>query len=462
MKKITFTYGDRTLDLSFPQEFLAGELIKPKPSKLKLNKDEMAVKIDKALKEPNGTKRLRKMVNGKKVGLVISDEFRAGAQEMIAQQMMNEIFLGNPESLNIFIATGSHDAKIYGKNLIPAILKIANKTGKKINILPNDCDSGEHIDLGNTKLGTCAQVWKEWLKTEVRVYGHESKHHYMNGYSSIDKQLCPGLASRKTIAGTHKQALQHQKSSAGRIYYHNDPERKENPFSYDNRQVRLIADRHLMVDDKVKDVGVLPTFLLDMISTANSIDWIEAGDPDIVTQNMTKAADELAAHYLPKTQYVVISPGGPPACNALYGVQNCFDMALKFAIKNGGEALILAPCLGRDDLPKDVSGLAPDEKAKVLFWDNLVKWRKKPLEEWNSWVKNNFKLYLWKTDRVLKLLLEQKVKLYLYSELADEIVIPGGFIPVKNPNQWIAQRALNTDAKVRAIDDGNKLLIIPI
>jgi nickel-dependent lactate racemase len=421
----------------------------------------MTQKIDAALEAPQGKPRLREMVKGKRVGLVVSDEFRAGLQELIAERMMKEIFAGQPQSLHVFIATGTHSPEIYASNLIPAIEKSAQVLGKRVPIRPNECDSGEHVYIGDTELGTPAEVWLAWLETEVRVYGHESKHHYMNGYSVIDKQLCPGLSSRRCVASTHKHALKDGLSAAGRNPHHTITERRENPFAEDNRAVRLLADRHLIVDGELKNVGPLPTFLLDMISTSTSIDWIMAGDPEWVSRHMVTAADNLAGVVLPKTKYVVISPGGPPACNALYGVQNCFDMALKFAIEDGGEALILAPCAGRPDLPEEVKGLAPDAKSKTLFWDNLVAWRSRSLGDWDGWVQDHFELYLWKTDRVLKLQKEKRVKLYLYSELPDEKVTPGGFIPVRDPNAWIAERAARHDGRVSAIDDGNKMLVIP-
>jgi len=460
-KKLPFTYGEKVLELRFPDGFLAGDLVKPNPPDEILTRAGMVKKIDSALARPDGTKRLRDMVKGKRVGFVISDEFRWGLQELIAERMMVEIFAGDPKSLTVFIATGTHDAGIYGKNMIQVVKTIAEKIGRPVKVMANDCDSGAHVFLGETALGTPAEVWDEWLKTEVRVSGHESKHHYMNGYSVTDKHVCPGLSSRRTVKSTHKHALNHEYSAAGRNPHHNDVSRRKNPFGEDNRYVRKMANRHLIIDGELKDVGYVPEFLLDMISSSKSIDWIKAGEPDIVSREMTAAADKHAAHNLEKTKYVVISPGGPPACNSLYGVQNCFDMALKYAIKQGGEALILAPCAGRPELEEEVSGLAPDLKAKLLFWDNLVKWIKRPLEEGKRWIEDNFELYLWKTDRILKLQLEQEVKLYLYSDLPDEKVIPGGFIPVKDPDAWISERASRNDGKIRAIDEGNKLLVIP-
>jgi nickel-dependent lactate racemase len=460
-KTLKLTYGNEKINVSVPEDFLAGDLVKIRESSNEITEAEMKAKMNEAIKNPVDSPPLSEMVNGVKVGLVISDEFRSGLQELIVSVMMNEIFRGNPASLDVFIANGTHDPKVYCKNLIESVKKTAGDFEKEVPVIVNECDSGKYINLGKTSLGTNAEVSKKWLETEVRIYGHESKYHYMNGYSVVDKQVCPGLCSRSTVESTHKHALKHDLSAAGRIIYHEDKERKENPFARDNRDVRLLSERFVLRKGKLKEEKI-PAFLLDMFSTKSTIEWIAAGNPDIVSTQMTKAVDDLASFNLPRTKYVVISPGGPPACNALYGVQNCFDMALKYSIKEGGEALILAPCTGSPELPEEVRGLATSAKSKALFWDNLIRLREKPLSEATDWIDKNFELYLWKTDRVLKLMLQQKVKLYLYSKLPAEKIEPGGFISVADPNRWIAERAKRNDGKLRVIDEGNKLLVVPL
>jgi len=459
-KNLSITYGKEKINLSVPEDFLAGDLIKPQKSANNMTESEMKGKMEETIKNPIDSPRVMDMVAGKKVGLVISDEFRWGLQELIISVMMKEIFDGNPEKVDVFIANGTHEPKVYCENLISTIKKTAEDFAHEVRVIVNECDSGEYINLGKTPLGTDAQVSKKWLETEVRIYGHESKYHYMNGYSVVDKQVCPGLCSRGTIASTHKHALKHDLSAAGRIIYHEDESRKENPFAQDNRDVRLLSERYILKGGKLKEENI-PAFLLDMFSTKSTIEWIAAGNPDKVSMQMTKAVDDLASFILPRSKYVVISPGGPPACNAIYGVQNCFDMALKYAIKEGGEALILAPCTGSPDQVEEVRGLATSAKSKALFWDNLVKLRKLPLSKAADWIAKNFELYLWKTDRVLKLMLRQKVKLYLYSGLSAEKIEPGGFISVSDPDDWIFERAERNDGKLRVIDEGNKLLVIP-
>ena len=459
-KKLKLTYGNEKINISVPEDFLAGNLIKPKKSANKMNAAEMKEKMVLAINNTVDSTPIDTTVKDAKVGLVISDEFRSGLQKLIVSVMIEEIFKGNPKSLDIFIANGTHDPEVYCRNLVNFIKETAKARGHEINVIVNECDSGKYINLGKTRLGTEAMVSKKWLETEVRIYGHESKYHYMNGYSVVDKQVCPGLCSRDTIASTHKHALKHDLSAAGRIIYHEEKSRRENPFAEDNRNVRKLSERFTLQNGNLTEKKV-PVFLLDMFSTKSTIEWIAAGNPDKVSKQMTKAVDDLASFVLPRTKYVVISPGGPPACNAIYGVQNSFDMALKYAIKNGGEALIFAPCSGSPGQPEEFKGLATSANSKALFWDNLVKLRKKSLAEATQWIDKNFELYLWKTDRVLKLMLDQKIKLYLYSELPAEKIKPGGFIPVDDPNEWIAERAGRKDGKLWVIDEGNKLLVIP-
>ena len=175
---------------------------------------------------------------------------------------------------------------------------------------------------------------------------------------------------------------------------------------------------------------------------------------------MTKEADKMSAFKVRPTKYVVISPGGPPASQTLYSTQNCFDMALAGAICDGSEALVIAPCDGRPDIPEDVKGLAPDSKSKKLFYDNLVHMNGWPIEKSSKWIDENFELYLWKTDRVLKLMNRRNIRFYLYSTLPDEKVKAIGFTPIKDIQPWINERADRNDSPIRIIDNGNKILVL--
>ena len=134
-------------------------------------------------------------------------------------------------------------------------------------------------------------------------------------------------------------------------------------------------------------------------------------------------------------------------------------MVLLGVIRQERKTLIVAPCNGRDNLPPDVRKIAPDEKSKALFYNNLIYLQYKPLEECEAHIRDHFELYLWKTIRVLRLTKKHDLQLYLYSELPDKPVEQTGFIPVADPQAWIDERAARGDGKLHVIDNGNKMFV---
>jgi nickel-dependent lactate racemase len=460
LRNVSLSYGKGRVDLTVPEKKLAGPVITPRQPDAGANRD-VAGAIEQALAAPVNSPRLREMARGRRVVCVLSDEFRAGQHREIAHGLVQEIAAGQPAQVSVLIATGSHDREIYGERIAEygrQALRGARLPDDRVWI--NDCDDEEsHALIGTTPAGTPLYVHKELLRADLRVHGHESKHHYMNGYSCIDKQIVPGLSMRKTIEANHKLALLHNFSVGGRSPWLSDPERQHNPFGEDNRDARQMSQRVKLSGDAL--VPATPeVFGLDMISEQGAVMWSAAGDPDTVIRQMVIEADRLSMFTVEPTRYVVISPGGPPASQALYGVQNCFDMALKTAIVPGGEALVIAPCDGRPDLPPDVSGIAPDLKSKELFWDNLVRFTDQPLDVWDRFVQDHFELYLWKTDRVLKLFKEHGVSIHMHCGLDPVTLAQGGFTSTADPQAWIDERAARGDGLFRFIDNANKLLVI--
>ena len=456
-EQFKLTYGTSTKELSVSKRRLAGPLVSPLP--FPPSNRTVTDVLNEKLAAPDGRPRLRELVRDKVVGIVISDEFRAGLQPQIAEVLMTEAAAGGPAEIRVFIATGTHDPAIYCRNLGPHVREIASGLDCPVSLVEHDCDKSQFVDLGQTSMGTHLYIEKPWMECEVRVYGHESKLHYMAGYSTIDKQIVPGVSARKTVEDNHKRSLQ-PGSAPGRNPWHVIPERRNNPFSVDAKEARAITESYWLSPAGALVKKPVDTFGLDMISQGKDIFWAAAGDPGPMTREMTGKADEVALVELEKCKYVVISPGGPPASQAMYGVQNCFDMALLGAIQQGGEALIVAPCDGRPDLPPDVSGLAPDGKAKALFWDNLLKLKEWPLDKCLEHITENFELYMWKTYRVLKNFKGDELKLHVHCELPDETLLEAGFIPAPDINAWIAEREERDDGKIRVIDGGNKLCIV--
>lgn len=453
---VPLTYGTESITIQVDEEFLAGPPITPRIPEGGRDPEEA---IPSALANPMDRPRLSELARGKRVAVVVSDEFRFGLQEQIIDHLSMELSRSDPDSVTFICATGSHDPRIYASNIEKFVARHTSRHGLSVQFEAHDCDRDDLVDIGTTSRGVMVRLSRSLLSAEVRVFGHESKHHYMAGYSSIDKQILPGVSSRKTIEQNHKFSLSPD-SGAGRSPWHPDPKRKKNPFSEDAKEARIMSEK-VLLDPATRTLheGKVQTFGLDMISSKDKIHHILAGDPNAICADMPGQADRFGLFTVHPARYVLISPGGPPACQALYGTQNCFDMALKGAVLPGGEVCVVAPCDGRPDLEDGVRGLAPDAKSKALFWDNLVRMRAWPMDQCLKYADEHFVLYLWKTIRVLRLFKEMQLRIGMKSTLAPELLAQGGFTSVADVQGWIDERAGRGDGKLWIIDKGNTVCV---
>ncbi|MCP4606354.1 MAG: DUF2088 domain-containing protein [Proteobacteria bacterium] len=454
------TFGNETREFTVPTEKLQGPLVAPRETK-PLGGGVPKI-LAEALAAPVDRPRLKEMAVGKKVAVVISDAFRAGLQHEILDALLEEIITGTPQSIVVICATGTHNPAVYAKATGEWVAAAEKRHGFDIKFEPHDSENSSFGDLGISSRGTKLRLNRNLLEADLRVYGHESKHHYLNGYSSIDKQIIPGVSSSETVAMNHKWALDPD-SGPGRNPWHQDPDRKSNPFADDGREARKTSERFIMSPSGELVEGEVFTFGLDMVSAGDQVFWVRAGSPEKVCLEMVQVVDKLMEFQVKRSKYVIVSPGGPPASQALYGTQNCFDLALKGAVLPGGEALVIAPLDGRPDLPPDVSGIAPDARSKKLFWDNLVRLLRKPLDQARAEIADNFELYLWKTDRVLRLLKGdlkgEGIEISLFSKLSKDILSQGGFGSATDIQAWIDERVQRDDGLFTVINDGNKLCV---
>ncbi len=450
------TFGTETRSFTIPEDKLAGPLIAPRETQPL--QGELSQIITGALADPVDRPPLREMAKGKKVGVVISDAFRAGLQREIMDGLLDEIVAGGPESVVVLCATGTHNPDVYAKSTGEWVEAARTRLGFDVQFEPHHSENSEFCDLGVSTRGTKLKINRKLLACDLRVYGHESKHHYLNGYSCMDKQIIPGVSSGETVRANHKWAL-HPDSGPGRTPWHGQPARRTNPFAEDACEARKACESHFLTPTGELVSRQVDTFGLDMVSSKDKIYWLRAGAPDRVCEEMVRVVDEMMEFRVKRSKYVVVSPGGPPASQALYGTQNCFDLALKGAVQKQGEALVIAPLEGRPDLPPDVSGIAPDARSKKLFWDNLVRLLPQPLEQARAEISDHFELYLWKTDRVLRLINGEQVAITLYATLNADVLGPGGFAVTDDIQAWIDERVQRNDGLFTVINDGNKLCV---
>ena len=112
--RFELTYGNETRTFTVPEDKLAGPLIAPRrPAPLPGEAKEI---LKKALEQPVGRPRLQELAKDRRVGVIISDEFRAGLQHEILDVLLDEIVSGQPASITVFCATGTHKPEVYTKS----------------------------------------------------------------------------------------------------------------------------------------------------------------------------------------------------------------------------------------------------------------------------------------------------------------------------------------------------------
>ena len=404
------------------------------------------------------------------IGVVINDLSRKNPHQKYLPAFIKKIKEFQPQIVKFFIANGTHEIITNTAKLQKQISEIADEVGIKYSVFTNECDDKEkYINLGKTSFGTDILILKEWMTTEIRIYLHESKPHYMSGYSLIDKQMLPGLSARESTVHNHKFALD-EHSGPGRTYWNENLKDKNNPFSIDNVEFRHKTEKYqlkygrLIERDRNKDLAI------DMFQcTAHAMNsvlhyveklWGVIGKPDNVCRKVVQKNEEIYKFKVRSTRYVIVSPGTNSACESLYTTQRCLDMTVNNIIEDKGEVLIFSPCRGRHDAEPDYKGLTPDLESKELFYDNLIKMKDWKFSQVREYIDNNFKLYMWKTHRLLRLMKQRQVKIYLYSELNDNLLANVNIIPIKDYQLWINERIARDDGDFTIINFGNRIIAV--
>lgn len=428
--KFELNYGKTLTKFEIPKKNFGG-LIEPK----ELNPTEVENEeiLNTSLDNPHKFN-LNNLIKDKKVCILLEDGTRKSQHELIIDVCTK--YLIPAKKILYVLATGSHDPDTEENQKIIGYINKAIKKHKISNheILVHDCFNHEYVDVGTTSYGNKILINKKAYDYDVYFAISDMKTHYFAGYSNPVKNFLPGICAYETIEKNHALALD-DLSTFCRHPFHPDPDKKKQPLAEDMLEaVHLIAK-----NSKI--------FVLALISLKNKIIWCETGDLETVTTNGIKKVNEIGSFVLDKkSDYIIVSAGGYPYDGSLYDSQRALELT-KNSLKEGGEILFLAEC-GIGD------GIAPNEKAKEFFYDELAK----PIDEVLKGIEKKYKLYAHKAYKFAKLLKTSKI--WIKTGLNKEIVEKIHLKPIENPqeiiNNWINQ---NPDAQISAFNHGSKLAI---
>jgi nickel-dependent lactate racemase len=280
-----------------------------------------------------------------------------------------------------------------------------------INII--DSDMNKCINLGRCKNGTPVDIFVPVAKADRIICMGNIEYHYFAGYSGGSKALMPGVSSHDAIQANHSNMVK-KEACAGNI--------ESNPVRQDIDEV----GEHIKID-----------FIVNVIlNSKKEIVKAVAGDYIKAHREGCKVVDELYGKKIDKqADIVIVSPGGFPKDINIYQSQKGLDNA-KNAVREGGIIILAAS--------------AKEKFGEKTFEDWML--NKKP-EEMIKEIQENFKLGGHKAAAIAMVL--QKSKIYMVSELEDELVRKINFTPFKT-----LQEAVDTALKELGRD--SKIIIMPI
>ena len=202
MAQIELGKGRSTVPFVYDEsrfEVLAREASDERP----LSDPEIYAQMD----QPFDSQPLEEIISpGESALIVASDATRATASAQIVNLLVRRLIeLGvAPYDLRIIIATGIHRPATTEEKrelLTPFIVQ-------RVRILDHNPHDPDGLALlGETERGTPIEVNRALLDHSHVILTGGIGFHYFAGFTGGRKSICPGLASARTIAATHLQAL---------------------------------------------------------------------------------------------------------------------------------------------------------------------------------------------------------------------------------------------------------------
>lgn len=403
----TLKYGKKTIELQIPEKNYAGELL---PNEIDVDitgQDE----VIRSLVNPIGSKRLKDIVKlGEKIVIVTSDITRPMPSKVVLPPVIDELKKSGAreEDITIVLALGSHR-----NHSDEEIKMIVGETIYNSTITIMDSDMQKCINLGMCKNGTPVDIFKPVAEANRLICLGNIEYHYFAGYSGGAKAIMPGVSSHAAIQANHSNMVK-EEAIAGNL--DSNPVRQDIDESADFIKIDFIVN--VILNEKKE------------IVKAFSGHYIEAH------RQGCKVLDKMYRVKINKqADIVVVSPGGYPKDINIYQSQKALDNA-KNAVRDGGIIILCASAI--------------EKFGESTFEDWMLN---KTPDEMISEIQENFKLGGHKAAAIAMVL--KRVKIFMVSDLEDELVKKISFTPFNN-----IQEAL--DAAIEELGEESQVLLLPM
>ena len=373
MVDVWLPYGKSDVCIRIPARNLLGSI---EPKQVSAAADANA-EIERALKEPIGSKRLNEIAQPKcKIAIVVDDFTRSTPSHIMLPPVLAELNAAGVEDEHITIIFGSGTHRAVKPKEAERILGV--EVIDRVKTISHDCNAQDLVPVGKTKHGTNVRVNRVFAEADVKVLVGDVNLHYYAGYGGGRKSVMPAISCKDTISHNHAMLLD-ANARTGVL--------ENNPVHEDMTEAAQLAK----VD-----------FILNVVTNSKGeIVKAFAGDLEQAFLEATKIVDEM--YRVPvdrRADIVVVSPGGYPADIDLYQAYKALDNALE-AVKRGGTIILVAEC--------------PEGHGNQVFYDWMT--RLGELKKVEREVKRHFELGGHKAYYLLKAMKNHKI--VLVSSLPD-------------------------------------------
>jgi nickel-dependent lactate racemase len=374
MVDVWLPYGKTEVCVRIPTQNFLGS-IEPKE---KTGAPDAKAEIERALKEPVGSKRLSEIVKPEhKVAIVVDDATRPAPSHLMVPPVLDELNMAGVknENVTIIFGCGTHGAV---KNE-DAVRLLGDAVLNRVKVISHDCNVQDLVYAGTTqKHGTKVYLNRVFAEADVKILTGDVCFHYYAGYGGGRKSVLPGVSGEETIKHNHAMILD-PKAKTGVL--------EDNPVHEDMVEAAKLAK----VD-----------FILNVVTNSKGeVVKAFAGDLEQAFSEGVKVVDEM--YRIPvdrKADIVVVSPGGYPADVNLFQAYKGVDNALE-VVKRGGIIVLLAEC--------------SQGHGNQVFYDWMVKFG--DIKAVEREIKRNFVLGGHKAYYLLKAL--QNHQIFLVSQMPD-------------------------------------------
>lgn len=322
MPKINLKYGKSEIPFEYDEKQF--EVLGNLKSQIPLSD----VEIGEKLENPIDSETIEEIVNpNETVLIVVPDATRNVACGQVINLLVRRLIANGtmPYEINAIFATGIH-RDVTEKEKQEILTPFIAQRIKTFN--HNSRDLMQFLRLGKTSKGIPIELNRKLNEYDHTILVGGINFHYFAGFTGGRKLICPGIASSRTISGSHKLAFDCE--TLDRRKGVGVGELKGNP----------VHEAFIEVVEKISPAFAINTFVDDAGRLTDLIcgDWKTSHEKacEIYAENHTIKIKE-------KRDLVIVSCGGFPHDLNFIQAHKALEMA-SHACNDGGTIYFLAEC----------------------------------------------------------------------------------------------------------------------